>query len=228
MKKAENLDLSRSVEHLIPNAALTRKRKNDEGDFYACRKCNSRKSNMDYILSVLSKCQVDNDECAAETLINAVKKSNGASNRIIDMALTAKINKETNTVRMKMPIKGNELVEYISFLGKGQHFKKHKMPYNPDKLVMKMRFANKQETRSLRVGYQDKHDSGTCRDSEQNKYSEVINGGECMIYSKNNSHEFVFHDNTTITAGILKRNRKNDAEATKCTNKILQDFNAYT
>ncbi len=226
MIKAENYDLSRSVEHLIPNAVLTRKRKNDEGDFYACRKCNSRKSNMDYILGVLSKCQVDNDEFAAETLINAVKKSNGTSNRFIDMARTAR--KGINKVYMKLPIKGNELVEYISFLGKGQHFKKHKTPYNPDKLVMKMLFANKQTTRSLMAAYQDKHDSNPFRDLEQNKYSEVINGGECIIYSKNNSHMFVFHDSTAITVGILKRNRKNHAEATKRTNEILQDFNAYT
>ena len=55
MVKAENKENSRSVEHLIPNAALTRKRMNDEGDFYACRKCNSRKSHIDYVLGTIAK-----------------------------------------------------------------------------------------------------------------------------------------------------------------------------
>jgi hypothetical protein len=55
--KAENKDNSRSVEHLMPNAALTRRRKNDEGDFCACRRCNSRKSSIDYVLGVITKAQ---------------------------------------------------------------------------------------------------------------------------------------------------------------------------
>ena len=37
---------------MLHYAALTRRRKNNQGDFYACRKCNSRKNNIDYILGV--------------------------------------------------------------------------------------------------------------------------------------------------------------------------------
>ena len=140
--KAENQDNSRSVEHLIPNAALTRKRKNDEGDFFACRKCNSRKSNIDYVLGIISKAQSSDDELAANTLINAVTKEDGRANRFIDMVLTAK--EQIDGVHMEMPIKGHELIEYLHYLGKGQFFKARGTPYNPCNLVMEIQFVNKQ------------------------------------------------------------------------------------
>ena len=128
--KAENQDNSRSVEHLIPNAVLTRRRKKDEGDFYACRKCNSKKSNIDYILGVIALGQSSDDALAADTLINAILKDNGASKRLIDMTHTAKPTNE-GTVHAEMPINAKELLEYMRYLGKGQFFKvKHKL-YNP-------------------------------------------------------------------------------------------------
>ena len=50
MVVGENLDHSRSVEHMIPNTVLTQRRTRREGDFYACRGCNSEKSHIDYVL----------------------------------------------------------------------------------------------------------------------------------------------------------------------------------
>jgi hypothetical protein len=226
MIKAENKDNSRSVEHLIPNAVLTKKRKNDEGDFYACRKCNSRKSNIDYILGIITKCQVDDDELAASTLIKAVTKEDGASKRFINMARN--VVEGSNEVYMDIPIKGEELVEYIHFIGKGQYFKKHRKAYNPDRFVMKILFANKQVTRSLQESYIESHKSNPFRDLEKNKFSEVIYDGECIIYSKNKGYMFVFHDYTTITVKILNKNRKNMMLTKKKTNEIISYFNKHT
>ncbi len=226
MIKAENKDNSKSVEHLIPNAALTVKRKNDEGDFYACRKCNSRKSNIDYILGVISKCQVDNSEMAANTLIKAITKEDGASNKFVKMVQSAK--EGSREVHMTIPIGGEELVEYIQFLGKGQYFKKHRVAFNPDRFVMNIRVANKQVTKSLQESYIERHKSNPFRDLEKNKYSEVINGGECIIYSKNRGYMFVFHDYTAITVKILKKNRKNILITQGEINELISDFNERT
>ena len=226
MVKGENKSNSRSVEHLIPNAVLTRKRKKDEGDFYACRRCNSRKSNIDYILGVISKCQLDNDELAADTLIKAVTKNNGASSKFIAMVQTAR--EKNNYVHMKMPINGEDLVEYISFLGKGQYFKKNKKVFNPNKYVMQPLFANKQVSKPFKEAYQKEHNSNPFTDLHTNKYSEVINDGECVIYSKNNGYMFVFHEYTVITIKVLRKNRKNVLLSQGKIKEILSDFNKNT
>lgn len=132
--KAENLDNSRSVEHLIPNTALRLKRKNDQGDFYACRKCNSRKSHIDYLLAIISKSQSSDSDLAIETLARAISQDGKSSNRFIEMISYAEEGPFEAT--MKIPILGRELLEYIEFLGKGQYFKKNKCLYNNKKMVM--------------------------------------------------------------------------------------------
>jgi len=189
MIKAENKPNSRSVEALIPTVVFTRKRKNDEGDFYACRECNSRKSNIDYILGVVSKGQSAFSELSSKTIIDALSKENGASKRFVKMIQTArKVGKE---VQMDIPFKGGELIEYIHFLGKGQFFKKNQQVFNPNQFVMEVLFANKTITKSLEEAYILKHKSHPWTDLGSNKYTEVINGSECMIYSKNNNYMFV-------------------------------------
>lgn len=223
--KSENQKNSRSVEHLIPNAALTKKRKNDEGDFYACRKCNSRKSNIDYVLGVIAKTQVDDDDMAADTLIKAVTKDAGASKRFIKMVQGFK--EESSEVHMTLPIRGEELVEYIEFLGKGQYFKKHKVPLNMGRFVMNIRFANKLFIRSFQESYVGQHNSNPFRDLENDKFSEIIGGGECIIYSKNKGYMFVLHDYTVVTVKVLKKNKKNTVLAQEKMEQLISDFNEY-
>lgn len=223
MVKAENQENSKSVEHLIPNAVLTRKRKNDEGDFYACRKCNSRKSNIDYVLGVISKCQADDNELASNTLIKAVTKSDGASKKFIRMVQCVK--ELSGEIHMTMPIGGEEIVEYIEFLGKGQFFKKNKAVFNPKAFVFDITFANKQVARHFQESYEMQHQSNPFRDLEQNGYSEVINGGECIIYSKNRRYMFLFHDYTVVTVKVLRKNKKNMTLCAKKVENLISDFN---
>jgi hypothetical protein len=224
--KAENKDNSRSVEHLIPNVALTRKRNKGEGDFYACRKCNMRKSNIDNMLGVVAKCQTIDNDIASKTLIKAVTKGDGASKRFKDMVRTAERN--VDEVHMRIPIKGPELVEYIHFLGKGQYFKDNLVPFDPDKLEMEILFANKQVTGSLISSYKEKHGSDPFRDLEKNSFSKIINNGECIIYSKENEYMFSFHDYTVITVKILNKSRKNKKIAYLSRRQIVKDFKKYS
>lgn len=220
--QAQNRVNSRSVEHLIPNAVLTIKRKNDEGDFYACRKCNSRKSHIDYILGVVAKSQMDCDEKAADTLINAITKKDGASKRFINMVQSVK--EYNGSTLLTVPIKGSELLEYIYFLGKGQYFKENLVPFDSQKKVMKVLFANKQVIKFIKNSYFHRHSSDPMRDLEKNEHSEVINNGECIIYSRNNGYMFTFHDYTVITVEILSKSRKNYRIAQNSKIQILKDF----
>lgn len=224
--KAENKDNSRSVEHLIPNAALTRKRKNDEGDFYACRRCNSRKSNIDYVLGVITKAQSFDNKLALNTVIDAITKKDGRAKRFIDMILTAK--EGSGGVHMEMPIKGNELIEYLHYVGKGQFFKVRRVPYNPNNYVMDIQFVNKQILAAIESSYVDQHGSNPFKDLKQNPRSEVINDGECIIWSKNNRFIFIFHDYVAAIVEVLRRSKKNVAKAAKSESQILEDFSYAT
>ena len=214
--KAENQDNSRSVEHLIPNAVLTRRRKNDEGDFYACRKCNSKKSNIDYILGVLAMGQSSDDGLAAATLIKAVEKNNGSTKRFIDMVHTARPTNE-GTIHAEMPINAKELIEYMRYLGKGQYFKLEHKLYNPRKQVMLVEFVNKPVLDSLGGSY--------IQNLQQYPDTEVINNGECLIWAKNNNFLFVFHNYTAVIVKVLSKNKKNIAKVEKSETYLYRYFN---
>lgn len=222
LKKSENKDNSRSVEHLIPNTALTNKRKKGEGDFYACRKCNTRKSNIDYVLGVIAKAQSSNSEVAANALISAVTKEDGRSKRFIDMVLTAK--ELDSEVHMEIPIKGEELIEYLHFLGKGQFFKVTGAIYDPKKYVMVVKFVNKQVLSSLEASYRQRHGSSPFSDLTQNSRSEVINDGECIIWSKNRSFLFIFHNYAAVIVNVLRKNRKNLAKVGGSESYLINSF----
>lgn len=101
MINAENHLLSKSVEHLILNAALSRKRGKGEGDFYACRKCNSEKSNIDYVLGVIAKGQSYDEDFAFQSIWKALddKKRN---KRFIKMIIEGE--HKGDLVQMPLPI----------------------------------------------------------------------------------------------------------------------------
>ena len=63
---AENQPNSRSEEHLVPRIMTTRERKNDKGDFYACRRCNAKKSKVDELLSKIAMAQNPDVDVALE------------------------------------------------------------------------------------------------------------------------------------------------------------------
>lgn len=222
MIKAENNPLSQSVEHLIPNAALTRKRKNNEGDFYACRKCNSEKSNIDYVLGVLSKCQSSKDELSANTLTEAVLKNDNRAQRFIDMANTARDG--SGGIHMSIPIGAADLLKYMEFLGKGIYFKKYGSPLNPKSELMLLNLHNRGVTKIFEEHYISKYGVSPYRHLELNEYSEVINSGEAIIYAKNKSFMVLLHDYTCITIKILSKSKRNEARVREKKSYIQQHF----
>ena len=220
---AENLANSRSVEHLIPNTVLTRKRGKDEGDFNACRNCNSRKSKIDYVLSVVAKMQSRHSTVAVESLVAAVSKTDGR------MSAAQKMLRSVNETidggaTMEIPISGADLLDYMIFLGKGQYFKRHRTIFNAHLNVLLCRWYNKQVTASFESNYLAEHRSNNFRDLEKNSHTEVIAEGECMIYAKNLKYMFAFHDYIVITVEVKKRNKKNIERATRLNAEILDGF----
>jgi hypothetical protein len=222
MVKAENQDDSRSVEHLIPKTLLREKSKNDTGDFYACRRCNARKSHIDYVLGVVTKSQSRDAEFAAQAMITAVTRADRRSGRFVQMLQT--VEEAADGVHFTIPISGPELLEYMRFLGKGQYFRKFGMIYRQESQVMLVSFTNKTVHSALELSYEGLHGTNPYRDLKQNRYAEVLSGGDCIIYSKNSSFLFIFHDYTSVIVEIKRRNPKNTKREQERNARVLADF----
>ena len=223
MVKGENLKHGRSVEHLIPNVVLRHKRSNGQGDFYACRRCNGDKSHMDYVLAVIAKSQAHDDHFAAQTLIDAVTEGDGRrASRFIDMIRD--VEETPRGAEMTLPLSGNELLKYMEYLGKGQYFKRTGRVFQTSTHVMLFDYVNKEVMRFIEGNYGIEHGSNPFRDLEQNHYSEVLSDGDCIIYSKNLTFLFLFHDYTGIAICVKPRNRKNMERARLNRQQIITDF----
>jgi hypothetical protein len=222
LSDAVNQPDTSSVEHLIPNSVLTKPRTRRDGDFFACRKCNSRKGHIDYVLGVVAKAQSDNPELAANVLISAVTSDDGRSERFIQVAAEAR--STPHGVEANVPIYGHELLEYISFLGRGQYFRKRGMPFNQDTQVMIIDYVNKLVMSAFSEGYANTHGTNPFSDLMQNRYSESFGDGECIIYSKNDCYLFLFHSYTAIIIKIKRRSAKNLERSRASAEELLNHF----
>ncbi|WP_127346408.1 hypothetical protein [Pseudidiomarina mangrovi] len=200
------------MEHMIPNAALSRKRGKGEGDFLACRKCNSHKSNMDYVIGVISKSQSANSNLVVDSLTRASTQTDGREKRFLDMMRTA-VCKPDGNIHLEIPIHADDLISYMRYLGMGQYFKIHKRPFNPERYVMHLEFINKQVTQTFQASYQDTHYSNPFLDIQENPHAEVIGDGEVIIWYKKDAYLFLFHHYVGFLIDIKKRCRRHTARA---------------
>jgi hypothetical protein len=204
--KAENQPRSRSVEHMIPNAVLTQSRSRGEGDFYACRKCNSAKSNIDYVLAVVAKAQSGDSILAARTLCEAILRNDNTSPRFHQMMLTAE--HHAHAVQAAIPIDGQDLYEYLCFLGKGQHFRSTGTIFDPRSRVIQAEFVIKPVMAALEQSYANSQGTNPFGDLASNPHAESVGGGECLIWSKGHEHLFLFHRYTAAIVRVPLRTKK--------------------
>ncbi|MBH0025921.1 hypothetical protein I6F53_02870 [Pseudoalteromonas sp. SWN29] len=139
--KTENNARSRSVEHLIANTCLSNKRNKGEGEFYACRECNSAKSKLDEIVGLFTKAQSDDQYFAYKSLEKTVLKNKSIPYRYEAMIDSAQNLKEG--IRVNLPLTDSELIEYADYLGKGMYFIMNGKVFNPSRFVMIIKFLLK-------------------------------------------------------------------------------------
>jgi len=207
---------------MIPNAILTQPRDKSAGDFYACRRCNSAKSKIDYVLAVVAKAQSIDDELAADTLIKAILRQDNTSERFVRMVRTAE--EHSDGVHMKIPINGQDLYDYLCFLAKGQHFKSTKTIFDARSHVLQVEFINKLVMARLEQNYTRTLLSNPFSDLAQNPRTESIGAGECLIYSKEHEHLFLFHQYTGAIIRTPRRTRKSVSKARKLRDTLYREF----
>jgi hypothetical protein len=207
---------------MIPNALLTQPRTRSEGDFYACRECNSAKSNIDYVLAVVAKAQSVDSGLAARTLSEAVLRDDNTSQRFRQMMRTAE--HHADGFHMAIPIDGKDLYEYLCFLGKGQHFKTTGTVLDSQSRVIQAEFVNKQVMASLEQSYAHSHKTNPFSDLARNPHAESIGDGECLIWSKGHEHLFLFHHYTAAIVRVPFRTKKSAIRARRLKATLLKDF----
>ena len=220
---AGNEPTSRTLEHLVPNTILTSPRTRRNADFFACKRCNSRKSHIDYILGVVAKAQSSNERLASDALLSAVNNDHGRAQRFIQMAAEAIETPDGGAVAI-VPIVGEELLEYIGFLGRGQYFRKRGRPFNQDTQVMIVDYINKHVLSAIKVEYGQVHGTNPFQDLQENPYAETYSGGDCIIFGKNDNFMFLFHHYTAILIKVRRRSAKNVERSRSSAEELLKHF----
>ena len=224
MVEAENLDRSRSVEHFIPNALLSIRRSPRDGDFFACRRCNSKKSKIDHVLAVVARTQSPDADLAADALAEAVTSSKKSSAKFVRMLRTAR--EAPDGMHMTIPIDGRDLFDYLTFLAKGQHFRHTGKVFDPRETVALIQFANKQVMTAYKTRYRIDHWSDPIVDLTSNPNSEACGRDECVIWSREHNYLFVLHHFTAVMIQVLPVSRKNRTQARSLERRMLVDFSA--
>lgn len=223
MVRAENLPNARSAEHMIPNKLLSTPRTPKDADFYACRACNSRKSNLDHVLAVLARAQSHNPELATDALADATTKKKGSARRFIEMVNGREF--RADGVHMTVPVNGRGLFDYIMYFAKGQYFQRHGELFDEHKQVAIVSSDGKQVFGSLEREYRRANGSRAAVDLAQNPLSESLGDGEAVLWSRELDYLFVLHRYIGIGVKIRRRSRSTYREAREHEHEILRDFN---
>ncbi|MEZ7493555.1 hypothetical protein QO198_18570 [Pseudoalteromonas distincta] len=222
--KTENRPRSRSVEHLIPNTSLSKRRGKGEGDFYSCRKCNSAKSKLDDIVGLLTKAQSDNESFAYKSLEKTILKKKSIPYRYETMINSAKY--EDDGVHVNLPLDASELIKYANYLGKGMYFIKNGKAFNSYRFVMVIKIFTKGFHNQFKDLYNDEQNSDPIKDLETNPNSNVVAEDECVIWSQKMSYLIIFHHYFSFSIKIKKRNKLNE-EASNNSMKDVHNSMSY-
>ncbi len=216
IRKSNNAPDGRSVEHLIPNSAVSKKRTNAKGDFNVCRGCNTQKSKIDQLFGLLSRISAKGgggDEAITE-ISKLYKKNDKRIRRMIDSASDFRGGKN-----LKLPFKGEDIYDYGVFLTKGQYFKERKELLNLDEKVVIVKWLGPNASEQITELYQQQSNNrDRFKDLAMNKSVEDV-GGECFIVANSKSNQFLFFFNELylLITEIVDLNEKSKLE--KRTNK---------
>ena len=213
MNTYENNPLGRSVEHMIPNAFLTRKRNKGEGDFYACRTCNIRKSDIDYVLGVISKSQSNDLDLVYQSFQKALDDPTRSKpfNAMLSTAET-----HDDCVSMKIPISACKLSQYVDFLAKGQYFKMTRKFLSLNLYIVDFQIINKLVIDELKRMHYSQHGTNPLEAIQEQPATETIRKGESIIFSQDEkSFIFFLHGGIGFTVKIVKRSRKSETKKKK-------------
>ena len=188
VKKSINMDDGRSVEHLIPQIAVSKKRTNAQGDFYVCRKCNTEKSKIDELFGLLSR--VNDPGGGGIEAISKLVKMVGKKNKAV-LAMQDSATKHPEGIEIKLPFKGEDIYKYGLLLTKGEYFKRHSRLLNTDEKIVLVTWGSSQLIKVLLSRYKETQGKNIFEALALNDHVENI-FEECFIVVGKDGMEFSF------------------------------------
>lgn len=208
MNSTPNDLLSATREHLVPNTLLKNKRDRGDYDFWTCKGCNSRKSDLDFVLATIAKMQAPDEDFAVQSVHKALDRND--HKRYLEMIATAK-KMSDGRVALKIPVSYEEIAKYCEYLAKGAYYLKRKLPLSTSQNILLFEVFNNSVMMPLERSYKLQFGTSPVRDLESNKFSIVLVPGEALIWHKNNQFLFVLHDRFVISIKIARKNSTNQS-----------------
>lgn len=188
VKKSKNTDEGRSVEHLIPQSAVSIVRTNAKGDFHVCRGCNTEKSKIDGLFGLISR--INTSGSGGEEAISKLAKMFGKRNKAV-LSMMESSNEHPEGVEVKLPFKGEDIYKYGVFLTKGEYFKRHESILDLKKKIVLVTWGGPNFVKELLLRYGAEHGTNPFEDLTLNDSVENINE-ECFIIVSKSGTEFSF------------------------------------
>ncbi|WP_244316533.1 hypothetical protein [Kosakonia arachidis] len=180
MNRIVNDPHSRTVEHMIPQVSVSIHRTNGEGDFHACKKCNSEKSRVDEILGVICRMVGDNTDGSFDAINNFHKALSRKDSRF-KQAFQSVSHSQRGT-SITLPLTAKELYRYGTWLGKGVYFIQ-RGELLPENLIVWVELIGHEEVIFIKEQYRRQHGSDAFDDLSQNNRIKNVNKESFLITS---------------------------------------------
>ncbi|HDM8172434.1 TPA: hypothetical protein P0E23_005104 [Vibrio harveyi] len=210
IKKSQNADDGRSVEHMIPQIAVSKKRTNAQGDFHVCRKCNTEKSKIDELFGLVSRINSPGEN--GKEAVSKLAKMAGKGNKAI-LNMIANAQEAPGGFQIKLPFKGEDIYKYGVFLTKGEYFKKHNSILDKKDKIVLVSWGGENLISELMKQYRKTHDRDPFNDLTLNSGVENVNK-ECFIVLGKDGTEFLFFFNKaySLVTKVVDNNEENRAK----------------
>lgn len=207
VKKSVNSDDGRSVEHLIPQIAVSKQRTNAKGDFHVCRKCNTEKSKIDELFGLISRINTRGN--GGVEAISKLAKMYGKRNKAITRMIDSGRN-HPDGMELKLPFKGGDIYKYGVFLTKGEYFKKHLSLLDLNEKVVLVTWGSPSFVRELLSWYGSTHGRNPYDDLAKNNSVENVYE-ECFIVANSSGNEFsfLFNREYMLITKVVDKNEEN-------------------
>lgn len=207
MNDIENDKKGRSVEHMIPNVASIKKRKNKDGDFYACRDCNLKKGKTDELLGILTRLAIEDGNAEFDTK----KFKDRIENRDKRFLKAAESLKQSDKgVSITIPLNTKESIDYFEYFGKGQYLICTGKVFDPKKFIIIVDVLGYDTLKTIEREYEKNNKSKALDDLSNNPQIYNLYNESFIISSDDAKDMFlILNRSMLIQINILPKNRTN-------------------
>ncbi|WP_326490892.1 hypothetical protein, partial [Lelliottia amnigena] len=178
MNRIVNDPHSRTVEHMIPQISVSIRRTNGEGDFHACKKCNSEKSRIDEIIGVICRMVGEHPEGSLDA-INNFHKALARNDSRFKQAFQS-VNRSQYGPSITLPLTAKEIYRYGIWLGKGVYFIQ-RGELLPDNSIVWVELVGHEEVMFIKDEYRRQRGSEAFDDLSQNNRIRNVNKESFLI-----------------------------------------------